>query len=114
MLLASCMQTGAHKLMRRMALAAAAALGAAAVAALAADGGDAKAQPTSQTTPVSSATAPHPAAQWGFFEQYCEKCHNSTDWAGGVAFDTMSPEGIGDDAKIWEEAVRKLRGRLMP
>ncbi len=52
--------------------------------------------------------------RWHFFEQYCSKCHNSTDWAGGVAFDTMSPETFGDDAKEWEEAVRKLRGRLMP
>ena len=26
----------------------------------------------------------------------------------------MSPESIGEDAKVWEEAVRKLRGRLMP
>jgi mono/diheme cytochrome c family protein len=52
--------------------------------------------------------------EWHFFDQYCSKCHNSTDWAGGVAFDTMSADGIADDAKIWEEAVRKLRGRLMP
>ena len=53
-------------------------------------------------------------AEWKFFDQYCSKCHNSTDWAGGVAFDTMTPDAFGDDAKIWEEAVRKLRGRLMP
>src|SRR5215475_3616412 len=58
--------------------------------------------------------APDPNNKWGFFEQYCEKCHNSTDWAGGVAFDAMSPESIGDDAKELEEAVRKLQGRLMP
>src|SRR5690348_8002232 len=49
-----------------------------------------------------------------FFDQYCSKCHNSTDWAGGVAFDTMPLEGMYDDAKVWEEAVKKLRGRLMP
>ncbi len=55
-----------------------------------------------------------PNNKWGFFEQYCEKCHNSTDWAGGVAYDTMSQDSIPDDAKVLEEAVRKLRGRLMP
>ena len=54
------------------------------------------------------------APEWKFFDQYCSKCHNSTDWAGGVAFDTMSEDSFGDDAKVWEEAVRKLRGRLMP
>ena len=44
----------------------------------------------------------------------CEKCHNSEDWAGGVAFDTMSPSEVGTDAETWEKAVSKLRGRLMP
>jgi hypothetical protein len=47
-------------------------------------------------------------------EQYCSECHNATDWAGGVAFDTMSPDDVSDDAEVWEHAVRKLRGNLMP
>jgi Protein of unknown function (DUF1587)./Protein of unknown function (DUF1592)./Protein of unknown function (DUF1595)./Protein of unknown function (DUF1588)./Protein of unknown function (DUF1585). len=51
---------------------------------------------------------------WGMLEQYCVECHNATDWAGGVAFDTMLPESLAQDAEIWEEAVRKLRGRMMP
>jgi hypothetical protein len=64
----------------------------------------------------TAADTPHfdPNNKWTFFEQYCEKCHNSTDWAGGVAFDAMSPDSIPDDAKELEEAVRKLQGRLMP
>lgn len=53
-------------------------------------------------------------AQWQLLEKRCEKCHNSVDWAGGTAFDTLTPEGIPDDAETWEKAVRKLRGRLMP
>jgi hypothetical protein len=55
-----------------------------------------------------------PPGHFAFLKQYCSKCHNAEDWAGGVAFDTMTPEGIPDDAKVWEHAVRKLRGRLMP
>jgi len=51
---------------------------------------------------------------WGMLKQYCAKCHNTVDWAGGVAFDTMSPEAVPEDAKVWEAAVRKLSGRLMP
>jgi len=47
-------------------------------------------------------------------EQRCSKCHNSTDWAGGVAFDTMTADDIATDAETWEKAIRKLRGRLMP
>ena len=46
--------------------------------------------------------------------QYCVECHNSSDWAGGVAFDSMSLKEVGQDAAIWEEAVRKIRAGLMP
>jgi hypothetical protein len=52
--------------------------------------------------------------QWNLLEPLCGKCHNSTDWAGGVAFDILSPNDIHADAEVWEKAVRKLRGRLMP
>jgi hypothetical protein len=55
--------------------------------------------------------APEP---WGLLQQRCIKCHNSTDWSGGLAFDTMSPHEVAADAEVWEKAVRKLRGRLMP
>ena len=51
---------------------------------------------------------------WTLLKDRCEKCHNSEDWAGQVAFDTMSPQDIPADAETWEKAVRKLRGRLMP
>ena len=72
--------------------------------ALAADQADPIARP-----PTVGAPAP-----WSLLQQRCSKCHNSDDWAGGVAFDTMSPQNIAEDAETWEKAVRKLRGRLMP
>ena len=50
--------------------------------------------------------AKHPAAETGVMLP--------DDWAGGVAFDSMSADGIPQDAKIWEQAVRKLRGGMMP
>ena len=53
-------------------------------------------------------------AQWGFLNEYCVDCHNFEDWAGGVAFDVMSADGVPQDAEVWEASVRKLRGRLMP
>ena len=46
--------------------------------------------------------------------KYCGKCHNTEDWAGGIAFETLSPEDIPQDAQTWEKAMRKLRGGLMP
>ncbi|MDT8398235.1 MAG: DUF1592 domain-containing protein [Pseudomonadales bacterium] len=53
-------------------------------------------------------------AQWGLLEQYCIKCHNSEDWAGSIAFDTLPPEHIAGNIPVFEAAMRKMRGRLMP
>ncbi len=49
-----------------------------------------------------------------FLNEHCVECHNFTDWAGGVAFDTMTPDMVEDDAETWETVVMKLRGGLMP
>jgi hypothetical protein len=65
---------------------------------------------TAAALPCVGADAP---PQWTLLQR-CAKCHNSEDWAGGVAFDTLSPNDIAADAETWEKAVRKLRGRLMP
>jgi len=45
---------------------------------------------------------------------YCAGCHSSQAKMGGLALDTLSLDAVGKDAQIWEKAVRKLRGRLMP
>ena len=41
-------------------------------------------------------------------ETYCTECHNSTDWAGGVAFDTLTPADVPDDV----EAVGSRRAQV--
>ncbi len=63
---------------------------------------------------MSTGAANAAAGHWALLEKRCEKCHNSLDWAGGIAFDTLSAENIPADAEVWEKAIRKLRGRLMP
>ncbi|HEV7633026.1 MAG TPA: DUF1587 domain-containing protein, partial [Steroidobacteraceae bacterium] len=68
------------------------------------------------TAPVSAGVAPagaHPQ-NWQIVEDYCVKCHNATDWAGSVAFDTMSADDVPKDSKVWETAIKKLRSGLMP
>ena len=55
-----------------------------------------------------------PAAPADLLQSNCSGCHNSNDWAGGLAFDTLSPDKPQADAEVWEKAIRKLRGRLMP
>jgi hypothetical protein len=72
---------------------------------------------TCLATPTAWGAAPAPVAveaNWHLLNDYCVKCHNATDWAGGVAFDTLQPESVADDAEVWEKAVRKLRGMMMP
>jgi hypothetical protein len=63
-----------------------------------------------------AATAPADPSHgnWKTVQAYCYDCHNTDDWAGGVAFDAMTANDIPQDAKIWEQAVRKLRGGMMP
>jgi hypothetical protein len=45
---------------------------------------------------------------------FCEKCHNTTDWAGSLAMDSLDLGHTDQDPEVWEKAVGKLRGRLMP
>jgi mono/diheme cytochrome c family protein len=54
------------------------------------------------------------AKRWSMLDTYCSECHNSTDWAGGVAYDTLAPAEVPNDIGVWEHTVRKLRGHLMP
>src|SRR5256885_15648190 len=70
--------------------------------------------PAAVTDSADSNKIPAADQHWGMLKQYCSKCHNAEDWAGGVAFDTMTPGEIPEQAETWEHAMRKLRGRLMP
>ena len=45
---------------------------------------------------------------------HCVKCHNTEDWAGKLALDTLDVGHAGKDPEVWEKAIGKLRGRLMP
>jgi mono/diheme cytochrome c family protein len=81
-----------------------------AVGALFASAGPVLAAPLAGAAPAAQ-VAEH---NFKLLDDYCFKCHNATDWAGGVAFDTMTPDSIATEGKVWEETVRKMRGRLMP
>src|ERR671925_230410 len=45
---------------------------------------------------------------------YCFKCHNTRVKIGGLALDGLNLQAPEDNPQIWEKALRKLRGRLMP
>ena len=63
---------------------------------------------------IAQSAAAQPDEHWSVVQTYCIACHNFEDWAGGVAFDVMDPAAIPEDAEVWETAIRKLRGGLMP
>ena len=65
-------------------------------------------------SPASASTDAQSQHYWGFLKEYCSKCHNTDDWAGGIAFETMSPAQIPADADTWEKAINHLNGHLMP
>ena len=73
----------------------------------------AHAQTTSVGT-VGANSADPKQKHWAVIDKYCFECHNTTDWAGGIAFDTMTLDDIPAEAETWEKAIRRLRGRLMP
>jgi len=63
---------------------------------------------------MRSQRAPSVAEHWALLERYCVSCHNETELAGDLAFDRLSRADLHADAEVWETAIRKLRGHLMP
>ncbi len=47
-------------------------------------------------------------------KQYCQGCHNDKAKTGGVSFEGITAASIAKEPELFEKAVRKLRGRVMP
>jgi len=47
-------------------------------------------------------------------KQYCSGCHNDKAKIGGVSFQGATAASIAQNPELFEKAVRKLRGRVMP
>ena len=47
-------------------------------------------------------------------DQYCIGCHNEQTLTGGLALDAVDISNVAENTEIWENVVRKLRGRMMP
>src|SRR5580658_3156322 len=70
----------------------------------------ANAQQAKAATPVPATPVPNRA----LLDQYCVTCHNQRAKTAGLTFDTMDLSHAGADAAVWERALRKLRGGMMP
>jgi hypothetical protein len=62
---------------------------------------------------AQAADADHDAFK-ALVAEYCMDCHNSEDWAGSLAMDQLDLDNVAHNSEVWENAINKLRGRLMP
>jgi mono/diheme cytochrome c family protein len=66
-------------------------------------------------TAPSPSQAPAPAeAQLATVKQYCAGCHSERAKIGGISLEGITTASIAKDPDLFEKAVRKLRGRVMP
>jgi hypothetical protein len=64
----------------------------------------------SGASPAASSVSAHRA----MLDHYCVTCHNQKAKTANLTFDTMDLSLVGKDSAVWERAVRKLRGGMMP
>jgi len=65
------------------------------------------------TVPTTYAQEPADA-QLATVKQYCSGCHNDKAKIGGITFQGITAESVAKDPELFEKAVRKLRGHVMP
>jgi len=53
-------------------------------------------------------------AQLATVKEYCSGCHSDKAKTGGVSFEGITAASITKDPELFEKAIRKLRGRVMP
>lgn len=74
------------------------------------------AAPQAATPPPKAVVAgvPAPPSPMAAMGQYCVACHNNRAKIAGVTFEGATPDSIAQHPEVFEKAVRKLRGRVMP
>src|SRR6185436_13022129 len=84
---------------------------------LAASTGHLRAAGQQAAAPATTAVAPASASvavDRALVDKYCVTCHNQRAKTAGLAFDTLDLGNPAAGAEIWEKAIRKIRGGLMP
>ena len=64
--------------------------------------------------PAAAAAGGQTAQYRAMIDQYCVGCHNQRSRTASLMLDTMNLADVGNHGEIWEKAIRKLRGGLMP
>jgi hypothetical protein len=68
---------------------------------------------------TQASAAPQADQHRAMLNTYCVTCHNTRLKTGGLTLDggvldRLNAQSAGDDAQVWEKALRKLRGHQMP
>ena len=63
---------------------------------------------------ATAAQASDGQAQLATIQQYCVTCHNDRAKMAGVSFEGLTAASVSQHADVFEKAVRKMRGRVMP
>jgi mono/diheme cytochrome c family protein len=63
---------------------------------------------------AAPAQQPLADANLAVMKEYCAGCHSDKAKTGGVSFEGITAASISKDPELFEKAVRKLRGRVMP
>jgi len=50
----------------------------------------------------------------GLLQEYCTKCHNFDDYAGGIDLESITPNNIDEHVETGEKVIRRLRAGMMP
>ncbi len=66
------------------------------------------------TLPPPQVSSAPSSPQRALLDRYCVTCHNQRSKTANVMFDAMDLAHLSQNADIWEKAVRKLRGGMMP
>ncbi|MDT8398647.1 MAG: DUF1592 domain-containing protein [Pseudomonadales bacterium] len=70
-----------------------------------------------QTSASTTMPAGHDAAGAdldGLLDEYCAKCHNFEDYAGGIDLEGLSPANIQREPEVGEKVIKRLRAGMMP
>src|SRR5688500_11608495 len=70
--------------------------------------------PSAAPTPTAAPATSEAQAHLATIKQYCTGCHNDRTKIGGVSFEGLTADAIGQHPDVFEKAVRKVRGRVMP
>jgi mono/diheme cytochrome c family protein len=71
-------------------------------------------QPIRPLQPIPPLQPGDPAPHRALIDRYCVTCHSDRVKTAGLTLEKRDLSRVPEDAEVWEKALRKLRGGMMP